>query len=1017
MVRLSVAGMAYEVNRQFGDLMPNTEEDIKQKVLMPFLTSLGFTADEMEFEKGFSIRLGKYWARVDTAKEIESGHPRLDVLVKRGGKNLFVVEAKNDESPLTEDDKEQAISYARLVHPMAPIAVVTNGRETKLYKVGTKIPIEKDRTRILDYSIDEDLSALYDDAFEHFVGCSPSNVRTFCREQVTDGMKTLVGSGSKRDRKFVPELYVQSRELSQDFNEFLQSGKPVFALVGESGSGKTCALCGLAREIIDTHPVLFYRALNLTDGPMKSIADDFNWTFSGAQHEVVLFKRLSKLFWDRAIIIFIDAVDEWILPSKVEALGNFVSHIKGKKIRLAISCKSMPWERFLTSYGAPTSLSEEVFVLAKDKATGQKRCCSVPLLDDNEFYEAVEKYRKFYNFTGRFDIDVLNECKKLPFLLRVFFEVAENRTEHLTFSVKEFYDRYFDAALNKVPHDQREAAVSILKEVSRILFDRNRDTIGLDTVRGEIGLRPGEAMPPALFDNNILQKSGTTLEPQVGFYFQKLRDYLIAFAVKCWHESTLAEFEEQCRRAALTGVQLDALSFYYDLATIEKKKVMDGSVRTKAEAYVGFYESVINGHFINFKDRFIPHTNGSVGFVGALDLGTQRLSAYSFRALNRGEAKVKFVPFEGSYWLHHGNRIELEGGLWEHYHGATGGFVDFNVKKVVLETEVFDQVKEIVNSGRLSEANNYYLALEIALGIVIRNYAAILGIQDKGRLLRHLPISMDAVEYAIRWQSAYSHFTDKFFRERAEVRYTHGSHTSMYYNWKREDFEVIRKQAHEAASNNLQLQPEARDINYERSVTVLREALATIRKESDAISETILPDEDDLGTTGHLVDFFTHKTLEDLCARICSLYLEEYKCLVETNFPTLKYYFEMYSRMPIRYFMTVGEKNDSHQPPVVLYRCSGRYSDQNEVILCRSDEIVFDHDREMLLSYRGGQFAVDQVQWRTHMLSPYYGFSTIDMDRRFTILRSLVYKQIQDELPEVFDVILQQYGVEPTPGT
>ena len=65
--------------------MKNTEEDIKQKVVMPFLKSLGFEDNELEFEKSFFLRIGKFTTRVDTEEQIKTAQPRLDILVKRNG--------------------------------------------------------------------------------------------------------------------------------------------------------------------------------------------------------------------------------------------------------------------------------------------------------------------------------------------------------------------------------------------------------------------------------------------------------------------------------------------------------------------------------------------------------------------------------------------------------------------------------------------------------------------------------------------------------------------------------------------------------------------------------------------------------------------------------------------------------------------------------------------------------------------------------------------------------------------
>ena len=551
-----------------------TEEDIKQKVIMPFLKSLGFAENELEFEKSFSLTFGRYAVRIDSEKQIEKAYPRLDILVKRDGKNLFVIEAKTDNKELADDDKEQAISYARLVHPMAPLAIVTNGKDHRIYKVSDKTEIEKDKAQIIGYCIGEDLEKIYEEAFEYFIGYSFENVKIFCDAQIKEGMKTLLGSQEKRDRKFIPELYVASKNLTEALPKYLGSDKPVFAIIGESGSGKTCSMCRLALELSRQNPVLFYRAVNLTEGLVKSISNDFNWEFSTHYDEITLFKRLDKIFKGKPIVIFIDGVDEWANPNKVEVLGDFVSKIKNRNFKLVISCKSGQWDKFIIKSGIPTSLSEEVFSV-NENIKGYL----IESLDDQEFYTMVTKYRQFYDFKGLFESDVLEECKRLPFLLRIFFEVGDKtKSPHLTFSIREFYDQYYEALIERIP-DQKERAENTIKEVARLLFENNVDAVDMATLRSELRLNINETIMPSLFECNILEKMPLGLESQIGFYFQKLRDYIIAFGVKKWDKIPVNEFGEDWAKIDLENVQLEAVNFFYEFADIEKKKVIDAPLR------------------------------------------------------------------------------------------------------------------------------------------------------------------------------------------------------------------------------------------------------------------------------------------------------------------------------------------------------------------------------------------------------------------------------------------------------
>src|SRR5687768_7476732 len=96
------------------------EEEIRGKLLLPFLNDLGFDVSEISLEKSFSIRLGR-------SKHIITG--RSDILCKRNGINLFIIELKKDSISIEQEDIEQGISYARLLTDnIAPFTIITNGK-------------------------------------------------------------------------------------------------------------------------------------------------------------------------------------------------------------------------------------------------------------------------------------------------------------------------------------------------------------------------------------------------------------------------------------------------------------------------------------------------------------------------------------------------------------------------------------------------------------------------------------------------------------------------------------------------------------------------------------------------------------------------------------------------------------------------------------------------------------------------------------------------------------------------
>lgn len=150
-----------------------TEEDVLNKLVIPFLTeNLGLNAVDMDFQRTLKLRLGLSIHEIDSRKQPFSASWRHDVLVKSGETNLFIIEVKGSEIKISLDDAEQAISYARLVHPIAPIAMVTNGRDWKIYDTVSKIEIPRDDPKIKGPYKAELPDEKYFEAMRYFFGLS-----------------------------------------------------------------------------------------------------------------------------------------------------------------------------------------------------------------------------------------------------------------------------------------------------------------------------------------------------------------------------------------------------------------------------------------------------------------------------------------------------------------------------------------------------------------------------------------------------------------------------------------------------------------------------------------------------------------------------------------------------------------------------------------------------------------------------------------------------------------------------
>lgn len=967
----------------------NTEEDIKTKVIYPLLLSLGFELNELSFEKSFCIRLGKFTARIDTDKQISSAHPRLDILVKLNGTNLFVIEAKVDSINIDSDDKEQAISYARLVHPMAPFAIVTTGKNTIIYETITKDEVSKS-LKFREYQISTDLEYLYEEAFQFFIGYSSDNVKLFCKSQFLDASKTIIGSSTERHKKFIPDLYTSRANLDHAFMQFLQSDAVVFALVGESGSGKTCEMCGLAMKYQSQYPVLFYRGFNLVEGLSKSISTDFNWEFSSTYDEVVVIKKITKVVRE-TLVIFIDGVDEWTYAAKVQDLGNFASKVKNRKIKIVVSCKKYPWDQFLSKAGIPTALSEELSSFALDSFTPK------------EFYQLIENYRKFYNFKGCFEDKVLDECKRSPFLLRLFFEVAEAEgLEHLTLAAKCFYEKYFKNITEYLGVDEQEQGVFQLKNIAKLLADTAKDTIDVDAVRRELDLRASERLLPILFESNILEYSSDGTDARVSFYFQRLRDYLIAFHSKRWNSCAESILKEDITTAVINPVIYEALKLFYSMADVDKQKVFDNLLRSNAEKYLNLYTSILDNHFAFFKHKFYPESGGEVGFIAEYDLKRNMLGMYGFRCIDDGSERIKFVPVD--WQVNRDSNVSyLLGATGMHWASSANGFQNISIDKEVIDNEIISQIKKLVVKCNLYEGNCYYLSLERVLGVLDKlNF-----FPERYRhgTKKFLPISYDSIDYNIRYKHAYRYFEHELIEEKKRAgiiqEVWNAGIVTCNISFTNEDRTDLHNAASEAALNpNCNLRY-GTDVDFRKLEQMLYESLETVKKVDSDINNKIVPDIDFYSQYNH--GGYSEETLITLLKRLFCIFLEEYKTLIETNFNSIKSSFKLYSMMPLS--LIIGLKYDADNSHIKIAYCKSASILENTVIICDYDDVGFNREDDFVINVNNSTYTVMSmcVTSASSILSSYYHGISPGFNFPFGVLRGLVYEQILGEIKSALD--------------
>lgn len=110
-----------------------SEEDVKIRYLLPFLKQKGYKENCCDFEKTIEVQEGRKTKKIFA-----------DVVVYSSSKKetpLLLCETKKPEEILDRRVREQAISYARLLPIISPLALITNGLQVQVFETVTKTRI------------------------------------------------------------------------------------------------------------------------------------------------------------------------------------------------------------------------------------------------------------------------------------------------------------------------------------------------------------------------------------------------------------------------------------------------------------------------------------------------------------------------------------------------------------------------------------------------------------------------------------------------------------------------------------------------------------------------------------------------------------------------------------------------------------------------------------------------------------------------------------------------------------
>jgi len=1017
------------------------EEEVKNKILVPYLKNLGLTSEEVKFEEPTYIRF-----------TTQARRGRSDILCKSEKANLFLIEIKAEKEKITDEVIEQGMSYSRLIHPMPPFMIVTNGKDTKVFDVisfeditGRHIGKESDYWRNgLRISVKEELELRYQ-AIKNFIGYSEENLKVFSLSQTQDRMRPLKGDAADLNKKYITELFLAREDLIRTFTEFLSSEYPLFSIIGESGVGKTNFICDLTERFSDKFIILFFNGTLLSGKIFENIRDDFNWFFSPHLEETQIIERLDSLAksTQTKVIIFIDAIDE--VPSKnfnVE-LNYFVNRISSyDDIKICLSCKSSIWGDFLKIRGIPTFLNELLYPSEKynirdfekeerkERVKALKRSLKgyeISRFTDDELDVLNDKYKRLFKYKGSFKGNIRSECR-LGFMLRVVAEVYEGKQLPSTINDTKLLREYLEQKIERT--GEKQLAFRCICKVGKLLFDNEvsgnyeqRSLVDERVLVEQLGLSANEKILPELFSFNILYRQedfdGINF---IGFYYTPIRDFVVSNYVLNLPRLNKNEFKNLIPKLMTGPIGQSALYWYiYSTDNKAHKKALMNYSETRALSFITEYIKIIQEKFPNLKQKFEPYTLGKVGIVI-----NPTTSSYGFRPLKSDSQNIVLVLSTKEKGLKESSTFFSSGVSVVRRRGSNS-YLE-NTKTTAIE-EIKEQLLKIIENGSLNEEKNTFLAIEkiIAILYFYGNEIKFPLRKNSNYLLKRpiflsfnkevFPISCQDVLNKVKFFYAKIYYEEEERKKYFKKKYKEGTRVRVF-DYKLLNHEKINKKAKIAVKEDISI-PKPEIYGDFPPCEVLMEAVRTVQKKQDKIIDYYLPIPDvplkkvKQEKLSHGLTLFSgkeelvrllysEKQLKKYIEEFFKKFIDEYRIIVETNFSAFSKKFTLFSFQPIHFCIEAKWEGDD-KGLKYGYRKSCKGKDIFEVqIEPKFSKLAFDNT----------EFEDIRRYLSIGCIFPPY-IIPITLDRRYNtreadevcVLRGWVYKYIRDEIKQIIDFV------------
>ncbi|MBU0583091.1 MAG: type I restriction enzyme HsdR N-terminal domain-containing protein [Alphaproteobacteria bacterium] len=263
----------------------------------------------------FTFKFGRKTVEVDGAAASQA-QGRADILVFNGSTPLAVLELKREGLALSDDDRDQGLSYARMIDPRPPLVIVTNGADLRLFESHTGNawqPATASETALAELVATAGKLATSElqRAVEVLMGPGSQVWVKAIRAATEETISEMTGRWEEFEKPFVDGFLI-SRDATAEALKNVRAGKRITIVEGAPLAGKSSVLREIAagKAGAEDMAVLFVEADSHSGGIISMIAvllgDALGWHISSDDTRAWL-ARLSRQEGP-ALVIAVDGI-------------------------------------------------------------------------------------------------------------------------------------------------------------------------------------------------------------------------------------------------------------------------------------------------------------------------------------------------------------------------------------------------------------------------------------------------------------------------------------------------------------------------------------------------------------------------------------------------------------------------------------------------------------------------------------------------------------------------------------